>query len=41
MRAFVAACLVAIVVGVSAMAVLDLFVQKPVSTAFTTVETRI
>jgi hypothetical protein len=41
MRAFLAACLVAIVISISAMIVLDLIVQKPVSTAFATVEARV
>ena len=41
MRVFLAACLVAIVISVSAVAVLGLFVQKPVSVAFATVEARV
>lgn len=41
MRAFFAACVVAIVISVCAMAILDLFVQKPVSVAFATTEVRL
>jgi hypothetical protein len=36
MRAFFAACFVAIVISIGAMAVLDQVVQEPVSAAFAT-----
>jgi hypothetical protein len=40
MRAFIAACAVIILVSLGAMAVLDGFVQQPVSAAFATSEVR-
>jgi hypothetical protein len=41
MRAFLAACVVAIIISVCAVAVLDPFVQKPVSVAFATTGVRL
>jgi hypothetical protein len=41
MRAFLAACVVTIVIGIGAAAILDNFVQKPVSAAFATSAVRI
>jgi hypothetical protein len=41
MRPFLAACLVAIVIGFGAWAVLDHLVQEPVSKAFTTSAVRL
>jgi hypothetical protein len=40
MRAFLAACVVAMVISVSAKFILDAIAQKPVWAAFATVETR-
>jgi hypothetical protein len=41
MQAFIVACLAAIVIAVSAVAILDSFVQESVATAFTEPSARI
>jgi hypothetical protein len=41
MRAFLAACVVTIVIGIGAAAILDTFVQTPASVAFATSAVRL